>query len=385
MSKNEMPLTVDELSLDWLQRVLADSLGGARLSAFTPTVIGVGEGFMGQLARVALNYEGESGDAPASIITKFAAARQDTRDMAGERNLYKREIGFYRDIGNKVGVPIADCLYMEFHEDTNHFVLILEDLAPGEPSDQVIGTDRETSREVIEQFAKLHAKWWNSEELEKLDWAKWTITETPMEQAYEMYELSWQEVEETGKFDAYPELKRLMPLLPALFKFDPAPPYPFSLTHGDLRSDNIIKPSEQGGRFAVIDWQLCGMGDPINDIVYWMVMSLSVEERRATQDELLKLYHSRLVEYGVKGYSYRKFINAFRTNLVVVQLMFSMSMESIDRSSDRAQALFHQFYTRLDAALVDWEVEKTLKALPYIYPFIKVMLILQKTFGRKSR
>ena len=115
-----------------------------------------------------------------------------------------------------------------------------------------------------------------------------------------------------------------------------------------------------------------------------MVQSVSIEDRRETEQELLLLYHDRLVEHGVKDYSYKKFINAYRTNLVVVQLMFSMSMDSIDQSSPRAQALFHQFYSRLDAALVDWKIERTLKVLPIIYPFIKVMLIVQKAFRQNK-
>ncbi len=379
-----MPESIEDLTIDWLQEKLAGQLNGARLSNIEHTVIGVGEGFMGQLARIALSYEGDAGEAPTSVIAKFAAARQDTRDMAADMHLYQREIGFYRDIGNDVGIPIAECYFMEYHESTNHFVLLLEDLAPGEPTDQVVGADPETARQVIEAAAKLHAKWWNNEALLDLDWAKWVVNEMPMENTLELFNTSLKEVEETGKFDAYPEIKRLMPMLPPLLKFDPEPPLPYTLSHGDLRADNIIKPTEKGGRFAVIDWQLCGIDDPVRDIVYWMVMSLSVEDRRATEKELLKLYHDRLVEYGVKGFSYNKFINAYRTNLVVIQLMFSMSMETVDKSSDRAQALFHQFYLRLDAALVDWEIEKTLKVLPYLYPFIKAMLIVQKFFrGRK--
>ena len=386
LNNNVQPLTADDLTLEWLQAAMAPHLKGATLSAFEPRIIGVGEGFMGQLARVALSYNEEAAGAsgaPTSLVAKFASTKQETRDMAAEQKLYQREIGFYRDIGDRVGVPIPECYHSTYIEASNHFVLLLEDLAPGEASDQVIGTDKETSREVIEQFARLHAKWWNNPELENYAWAKWLITAMPMEQGLELLKKSMLEVEETGKFDAYPELKRLMPLLGPLFKFNPAPPFPFSLTHGDLRSDNIIKPSEKGGRFAIIDWQLSGIGDPVNDIVRWMVQSISIEDRRETEQELLTLYHERLVEYGVKGYSYKKFINAYRTNLVVVQLMFSMSMDSVDQSSERAKDLFHQFYARLDAALVDWEIEKTLKALPIIYPFIKIMLIVQKAFGRK--
>ena len=47
-------------------------------------------------------------------------------------------------------------------------------------------------------------------------------------------------------------------------------------------------------------------------------------------------------------------------------------MDSVDQSSERAKALFHQFYSRLDAALADWEIEKTLKILPLLVPFLKL-------------
>lgn len=378
---SEPPLQVDELSTQWLQSVMSPFLDGAEITGFDATVIGVGEGFMGQLARLTLTLEGATAKTPASIIAKFAAQAQETRDTAADQNLYQREIGFYNDIGERAGVPVAHCYYNLYVADSNHFVILLEDLAPGIPSDQVIGTDKATSREVIEQFARLHAKWWNSPELEQYDWAKWILKAMPMEEGLKELERSIKEVEETGKFDAYPEMKRLIHLLPPLFKFDPAPPYPFTLTHGDLRSDNIIMPSSEGGRFAIIDWQLCGVGDPITDLVRWMTQSISIEDRRATEQELLKLYHERLAEYGVRGYSYSKFINAYKTNLIVVYLMFSMPIDTVDRSSERAQALFHQFYSRLDAALVDWQIEKQLKMLPVIYPFIRVVLIIQKALG----
>ena len=381
---NTLPLTVDDLTTDWLQFAMADVLRGERIQKFSLEIIGVGAGFMGQLARVSLSYAGDATDAPTSVIVKFASTKPETREMARDQNLYEREIGFYRDIGDGVGIPVPTCYFSELLEDSNYFVMLLEDLAPGIPSDQVIGTDRETSREVIEQFARLHAKWWNSDELEGYSWAKWVIKEVPIEQGLALLRESMKQADSTGKFDAYPEMKRLMPFLPPLFKFDPAPPFPFTLTHGDLRTDNIIPPSPEGGRVAVIDWQLAGIGDPANDIARWLVQSISIEDRRDTEKELLKLYHDRLVEYGVKRYSYKKFINDYKTNLIVVLLMFSMSMDAVDQSSDRAKALFHRFYSRLDAALVDWEIEKLLKALPYIYPFIKVSLLLKKAFSKRS-
>lgn len=361
----------DELSVEWLQATLKGHLDGAIISDFSFASIGVGEGFMGQLARLTLTYGDTAQNAPRTLIAKFAAGREDTREMARDQSLYRREIGFYRDIGQAVGVRVPQCFYNDFDEPSQRFVMLLEDMAPGEPSDQVVGTSKETSRQVVEEFAKLHAKWWNDPQLDQYEWGKWIINEMPMDEGLVRLHQSIKQIEETGRFDRYPEMKRLMYLLPPLFRLDPAPPYPFSFTHGDLRSDNIIQASDAGGEFCVLDWQLSGKGDPVNDIARWITQSISIEDRKETEQDLLKLYHSKLIEHGVTGYSYKKFISAYKMNLVVILVMFSMSMDGVDDSSDRAKALFHQFYARLDSALVDWELEKLLKVLPLLTPFIK--------------
>lgn len=382
-----LPKSIDDLDADWLQQAMGTHLGGSRIDGFSAEVIGIGEGFMGQLARITLNYA-DAGQAertetaPGSLIAKFAATRADTREMAREQNLYEREIGFYQDIGQAVGLRVPACYYSDYDRENQYFVMLLEDMAPGVPSDQVVGTTRETSRQVVEQFARMHAKWWNNDALDGYPWARWIINEMPMEEGLARLKESMVEAETSGRFDDYPEMKRLMPLLPPLFRLEPAPPLPFSLTHGDLRSDNIIAPGAQGGEFCVIDWQLAGKGDPINDIARWLAQSISIQDRRETEQELLKLYHDTLIEEGVQGYSYRKFINAYKMNLVVIFVMFSMSIDSVDRSSERAQALFHQFYARLDAALADWQVEKLLKVLPLMVPFIKFSTWLKMRLKR---
>lgn len=368
---SEPPLSLDRLTVEWLQATMAPHLGGALITGFSPSLIGVGEGFMGQLARLALEYEDE-GAGPRSLIAKFASPRADTREMARSQNLYQREIGFYQCLGARAGVPVPHCYFSHLVESSYEFVMLLEDLAPGKASDQVAGSDRETSREVIEQAAKLHAKWWNSEELDGWDWARWIFKAVPVAEGIAQLEQSIAAADATGCFDAYPEMKRLMPALRPLFRIEPQPPYPFTLTHGDLRSDNIITPTADGGRFAIIDWQLAGKGDPMNDIVRWLVQSISIQDRRETEQALLKRYHAALVEQGVRGYSYRQLINSYKLNLVVVLIMFSMSMETVDQSSARAKALFHEFYSRLDAALVDWQIDKFLRVLPYLVPFLNL-------------
>ena len=192
------------------------------------------------------------------------------------------------------------------------------------------------------------------------------------------------QAEETGRFDRYPEMKRLMYLLPPLFKMAPPPPFPFTLSHGDLRSDNIFCHSDNGGGFAVIDWQLTGMGQPITDIVRWMTQSISIEDRRETEQDLLRLYHDKLVEHGISDYSFKQMMQDYQLNLVLILVMFTMTMDDIDQSPERAEALFHAMYSRLDAALIDWKVINLLKVLPYLIPFLKLGVWFRSTFTRKN-
>lgn len=379
---SSLPLTADELTTNWLNQALATQLGGASIVSFDKEIIGVGEGFLGQLARVTLSLDVDNPDMPTSIVAKFASTKKETREFAKEQNYYGREIGFYHDIGHEVGIPIPDCYYAEHLPETNHFVILLEDLAPAVASDQVQGTGVADSQKVIETFALLHAKWWNSERLSGYEWAQPLMTSMPISEGLEMLNYSIKQAEETGRFDRYPEMKKLIYMLPPLFKMEPPPPYPYTLNHGDLRSDNIFFPGSSGGEFAVIDWQLAGMGQPMTDISRWLTQSITIEQRRATEKDLLKLYHDRLLEHGITGYSYRQMMQDYQLNLVVLLLMFSMTMENIDQTGERAEAFFHEIYSRLDAALVDWKVVNILRILPFMVPFLKLSVWLKMKLKR---
>jgi len=338
---------------------------------------------MGQLASLTIEYAEFDDSAPRNIVAKFASANPKTREMARNQSYYQREISFYRDIGSAAGIPVAECYFSAHVEDTNHFVLLLEDMSPAVASDQVSGTSVADSAWVIEAIAKLHAKWWNSERLADYSWAQPIFNEMPMELGLEMIHKAIEDAETKGTFDAYPEIKRLMKMLPPLFSMKPPMPFPFTLIHGDLRSDNVFCPTSDGGRYALIDWQLCGVGQPATDLVRWLTQSITVTQRRQTEQDLLKLYHQRLVEYGVTDYTFKQLLKDYQLNLVVILLMFSNTMDDLDKSEERSKAVLDVMYKRLDAALVDWKTVNLLRVLPYMIPFLKLSAWFRSAFGRK--
>ena len=371
-SKPDFPTSPAALTADWLTSALTPAFPGIRVDGFEKTTIGVGSGFMGDLERVSLKTHSIAGH-PKTVVVKFSSHFEATRILAGRMNYYGRELGFYEDCAETAGVrtPIIYC--QRFDPLNQHFVMVMEDLAPAVPTDQVIGNTLEQSEQVMLAFADLHGRWWNSPDLKHMAWTAPITHVTPIKESLAQLEDSISNAERTGRFDAYPNMKRLQPRLPPLFAMEPPQPEPYTLVHGDLRSDNIFfSPESPTGEPTIIDWQTAGIGQPMTDIARWLTQSIDVDLRRQHETHLLKLYHDRLLANGVENYSYKKMLQEYEINLVVTLLMFSMSMDEIEQTSERAAPLFHAMYSRLDAALVDWDVEKTLKILPFMIPFMKL-------------
>ena len=77
---------------------------------------------------------------------------------------------------------------------------------------------------------------------------------------------------------------------------------PLGLVHGDYRLDNMLFGAEDAPRrFVVVDWQTVGWGPVMTDVAYFLGGSLSVEDRRAHEQELVREYHEALHAHGVRG------------------------------------------------------------------------------------
>ena len=72
-------------------------------------------------------------------LTHNATVDQRTREFAQAQNYYGREIGFYRDLADDVGIPVPQCYFGAHDPETQDFALLLEDLHPARTTDQQAG------------------------------------------------------------------------------------------------------------------------------------------------------------------------------------------------------------------------------------------------------
>jgi hypothetical protein len=134
-----IPLTHDEVTPEWLTAALRSggALNAARIVEIAAETIGEGVGFVGDIARLRLSYDEQEACAPATIIAKLPTMEPRRRMMGAAARFFEREIRFYRDIAPGIDVRTPRCHYGASSPGDGRHVLLLEDLAPAEPGDQL--------------------------------------------------------------------------------------------------------------------------------------------------------------------------------------------------------------------------------------------------------
>ncbi len=271
-------------------------------------------GFTGQVARYQIQYA--DGGGPPSIIVKLPPVDPQARAFGSALRLYEREARFYREIGPQAGLRTPRCYYSDIDEN-GLSILLLEDLAPAQPGDQLTGWSKERAATAVRHLAGLHARWWGRLALERVDWMPSADDPTTVDVALRVYEHAW------GPFlDRFGDLlsnrmtkvgERLGANIATLLAGFAAPPR--TLIHGDYRMDNLLFGHEPDS-LAVIDWQLSCKGQGVFDIAYFMSQSAPVEVRQAIERELLELYCRTLEEKGVGSISRTACFEGYRRGVL---------------------------------------------------------------------
>jgi aminoglycoside phosphotransferase (APT) family kinase protein len=77
----------------------------------------------------------------------------------------------------------------------------------------------------------------------------------------------WSKQYRASESEKIDEMERLIGWLPAHLP----PPAPVRIVHGDYRLDNIILAPSRPTILAVLDWELCTLGDPLADLTYHLM------------------------------------------------------------------------------------------------------------------
>ncbi len=327
----------EAITSEWLSGVL-----GADVRITDTTRIG--DGLVGMNLRLGLEVPAGSG-LPSSVITKLPSPDPTSRATGIALRNYEREVMFYRVIAPTVDIRVARCFHSEWHPADGDFILVMEDLAPGEQGNQITGCSAEHARTAVLELARLHGPRWGDESLSHIEFLqRRTASDAGNLQAmWGMFVPGF-----LGTFAKYLDtegvalIERFGERIPAWIE---GRNLPETVTHGDYRLDNLMFESPLGGYpVAAVDWQTPGQGPASADVSYFMGAGPLPEVRREIERGVVDDYLGALAAYGVHVAADEFFRHYARDAFGGV--IMSVVASQIVGASDRSEAMFAAMATR---------------------------------------
>ncbi len=287
----------DQLTAQWLTAALkqAGKLSDAVVDRFEYEIIGTGK--MGDNARVSLIYSSSETNAPATVIAKFPAEDETARAIAGYRGAYYNEVMFYNNFASRTEIRTPEIYLCKVSEDKMDFIILMEDLSPAIPGDQLIGETLEHCQLAIQEAAKLATAFYGDEDAAMNDYVVSVARDDGGAMGQELLQQNWPAFLERFGHGLNDESKAFGELYCNSFmKYISAFKGIKTLIHADFRSENILFGDDC---VYTVDWQTISEGSPLTDIAYFLGGSVYIDDRRAWEKQLITQYSALLNEQGI--------------------------------------------------------------------------------------
>lgn len=363
------PTRAAELDSQWLTKVLVERgvLEHGKVAGFTLDSVAE-PGQTADLCRILLTYEGKADGAPTSLVAKFPASFAPARALAVQYDSYRTEVGFYQVFARDRKLPIPRAYAAELDAQSGDFVLLLEDLS-GARIGSLFRSSVADVRTGLSQLARIHAEFWNDPMLDqhafirKQDDAAWmAMLKGVVAQIIPAAQGMYADQFSPSSLAAMETWLRLWDEIATHF------PDAMTLIHVDAHPKQMFFPTDALPRFALFDWQQPAKNLGANDVARLLVTGLSVEDRRANEQELVAGYFQALCERGVTeltaerlwtqiklGHVWNFYINVIASLQTDVQILAAMA--NAEGADWRAAML-----GKVGAAIDDWQVGEVLEA-----------------------
>jgi Ecdysteroid kinase-like family len=293
MSVRQLPQSADDLDDAWASQAL-----GIGVSVIGRESVGLGTAFACRLFRLTL--EGPPGT-PISVLVKMPIVG-DARAMLDGIGTYSREIEFYRELAPHLPVRTPKIYSAEQAADSTDFLLVMEDLA-GDcvQIDQHKGFSQQQVVAVVDGLSRFHAWSWGKQQLLQRYSARfWPISSggglTLQQQYGQLFAYVWElrrdALVELLPLSAVSISDRFAELQPKMID---ALATPACITHGELRSDNLLFDAK--GEPVFIDFQTVGQECGIRELQYLLCTSMPPERLASVEDDLISRYCSGVANY----------------------------------------------------------------------------------------
>jgi len=237
-----MPVRPEEFEKAFVETVFGAPSGSLRSLRHQP----VGTGQVCDSYRFTCDWPEAEG--PDTFIAKCPSADPVSRSAAAIFHLYDMEVGWYRDVAAGSGVCCPRSYHADISDDEQAFVLLLEDMAPAIQGDQLAGASLVQVETTLAAAAALHNVQ-TDKGFESLDWlhhaaGNSAFMESSLPDGYPLFRERFSSLLSSDILDLGQEL------IDRIARYVAHEPPERTITHGDMRLDNILFQAD--GRIAAL-------------------------------------------------------------------------------------------------------------------------------------
>ncbi|HVQ67044.1 MAG TPA: aminoglycoside phosphotransferase family protein [Bradyrhizobium sp.] len=300
---DDVPCTPYAVTPQWLTAVLCGKVPGAAVTQVEVKAASAGTHERHRL-KVSYNEEGRRAGLPASIFTKSLPSIV-TRMIGGFNGTARVEGSFFTQIRPQLEIEAPLCYHSAYDRRTFAAIHLLEDLVATKSAtfcNHKTYVTRDMADDMVDLLASLHGRFYGDPTLaERYRWLasypRWfTIGAAKMGTEYytrKAFDAAAHVIPAgvmTRRDDVWPATMRAL----ALHDSEPQ-----GLIHSDVHIGNWYRTG--AGQMGLCDWQCLSRGHWLRDFAYAVTASLTPDNRRSWERELLARYIERFAEEtGVK-------------------------------------------------------------------------------------
>jgi hypothetical protein len=353
-SADEVPHSYGAITDAWLTDVICRDVPGAAVVAHRFDERDDGSS---NRRRIFLTYNaaGERAGLPATVFCK-AAETLNNRLVLGLSRAAQIETDFYNLVRGRLEIEAPEGIYARFDPENFASLIMLRDLGGRAQfcDDRTVVT-RELAEQQIRTLAALHSRFYESPELgtETLPFITWPAWWARMMAASPDFE--------TCCDKAFGDCQDIMParlyarraeVWDATMKSVAAhDSLPQTVIHCDVHLKNWY--IADNGRMGLSDWQIASVGHWSRDLVYTMTTALTVENRRAWEQDLVRLYLDLMEQAGVPREPIEQVWRSLRQQLMTALAFWTITLVPASGMPDMqplrtTREFLHRLLTAID-------------------------------------
>ena len=283
-----IPDSVEDIDVNWLTSALTEKFPDVKIASIK---IEKNMEVTNHHVHLQVDYYKAAG-APEKLFCKFLPCEPQRKQAIADTHMGLREARFYKEIAPTLDIDmrIPDVYCSRFSAEDDSFVLVMENITDSgcTTSDGTQTVSLDSATRVLEELAFLHLEFSSREVRRKrIPWLTEKLFNGARRNNYAPKLISYGLEHHRHRLSSsFAELSDLYlkktQKLHAIWVEGPK-----TLIHGDLHIGNLF---DDHGRTGFLDWGIISIGTPLRDLSYFLIMSLSTDDRRSHQERLIKHY-----------------------------------------------------------------------------------------------